>query len=269
METKKDVGPDTNHLMDIYNDVQTTKGTIIMIHGGGWHFQSKSSMIGMAHVFANQGYRTVCVSYPLLSFTFAQLLTVLVILTLLYCCFVKVELLWIWLLLVAILSEYWAHQSWLTVRDQVEAIKVQLQWLCDRDGTSKFTIFGYSCGAHLGAMVAHQTHGIIECCILLSGVYDKSVLGELWGGNQLCLAGVDDFPTNYAPPVATRFLLINASCDMNLKKQTYVFYNRLYEAGVYVQAFIVPDTTHWTVHRKWLTDRAWVVERVMTFMNEV
>jgi acetyl esterase/lipase len=268
MIVKKDVGPDCHHLMDIYNDAQNVHGTVLMIHGGGWHFQSKSAMVGQAYVFAEQGYRVVCVSYPLLSFTFQQMIVAIMILTLIFLLFVKHELLWIWLILVGIMSEYWSYQPWLTVQDQVEAIKVQLQWVRDTYTNSKITIVGYSCGAHLGAMVAHQTYGVIDCCILISGVYDKSILCELMGGSQLTLAGVDDFPTNYAAPVSTRFLLMNASCDLNLKKQTYVYYHKLYEAGVYVKAMIVPDTNHWTVHRRWSTTRSWVRDAVLEFMND-
>ncbi len=267
MIVKKDVGPDCHHLMDIYNDTYNSKGTMIMIHGGGWHFQSKSAMVGIAHVFANQGYRVVCVSYPLLAFTFQQMMMVLVLLTLLFLCFLKMELFWVWILFLGILSEYWSHQPWLTVRDQVEAIKVQIQWIRG-DSNEKVIVLGYSCGAHLGAMIAHQTFNVVDCCILISGIYDKSVLCELYGGSQLTFAGVDEFPTDYAMPVGIRMLLLNASCDLNLKKQAYIYYQKLYEAGVYVKALVVPDTNHWTVHRQWSSKRAWVRDYVIEFIND-
>ena len=274
MIIKNDIGPDAYRVMDIYNDIPTVKDTIIMIHGGGWHFQSKASMVGLAHVMASQNYRVVCVSYPLLAFTFLQLFMVLFLLTLLYCCFIPLELLWCWLLFVGVLSEYWQHQPWLTVQDQVEAIKQQIAWLSMSQNTqviplvSKCIIMGYSCGAHLGAMIVHQTHNLIKSCVLISGVYDKEILCELYGGHQLSLAGVNDFPMNYSVPTDVHFLLINASCDLNLKKQSYVYYQKLVDAGAYVRAIIAPDTNHWTICRQWKTKQAHLLQQVVEFLQE-
>jgi acetyl esterase/lipase len=245
-----------------------------MIHGGGWHFQSKASMVGLAHVMASYNYRVVCVSYPLLAFTFFQLFMVLFLLTLLYCCFIPLELLWCWLLFVGVLSEYWRHQPWLTIQDQLESIKTQIAWLSNPNNglatllTQKCILMGYSCGAHSAAMIAHQTHDIVKSCVLISGVYDKETLCELYGGRQLCHAGVDDFPMNYAVPTDVHFLLINASCDLNLKKQSYLYYQRLYDAGAYVRAIVVPDTNHWTICRQWKTKRTQLLQSVLTFIQE-
>jgi acetyl esterase/lipase len=161
-----------------------------------------------------------------------------------------------------VISEYFKHQPWLTITDQVEAIKVQMAWLA-QTYTQKFMIVGYSCGAHLGALLAHQTFDLIESCILISGVYDRKVLYEIKGGDQL---GVDLFPMDLAVPVGVKFYLINAECDLNLKKQTYVYYHKLYEAGVFVKTLVVPGTTHWTVHRQWGSDRSWVMDKVDEFL---
>jgi acetyl esterase/lipase len=266
MEIKKDVGPDSYHVMDIYNDSPDAINTIIMVHGGGWHFQSKSSMVGIAHVFAEQNYRVVCVSYPLLSFSCVQLLCILAILTLLlvWLC-IESELLWIWVIFLGVISDYHAHHPWLTVRDQVEAIKVQIQWLQLK---KKCIFLGYSCGAHLATMVAIHTHQVVESCVLISGVYDRKVLCEIWGGRQLCYAGVDEFPTDYATPTKDiRFLFLNASIDLNLKKQTHVYYHKLKDAGLYVRARVIPHTNHWTVHRQWGVSRAWVRDYVLDFIK--
>jgi len=266
----------------------STKPWVIMIHGGGWHFQTKSAMEGLACVFANRGYPVVNVSYPLLSFTFDQVLLLLSVLTLLVIlCWAwlryDVQLLTgLWLMIMMIIGEIWRHKPWLTIEDQLSMILKQVEYIHTRYELSSdcpWIVAGYSSGAHLSSLISMRGLpsglGYIHTSVLISGIYGKDLFLEMPASYELYKATFQDvkgeFALEYSQPNDDRtcILLINGESDLNLKKHSYYFYHHLYDAGIYVKSIMIPDTTHWSVHREWSHSRSWVMDQVEEFIERL
>lgn len=129
-------------------------------------------------------------------------------------------------------------------------------------------LLGHSAGAHLAALVGNRKSDAVSGVIGVSGIYSQSRMREQMMGvlfdMDIFESDRNGYPIHLVGPDSPPHLLINAEADPNFKRQTRDYYLVLKRYGVSVNTYIVENTDHFSVIKRWTPDSD-VMRRIRSF----
>lgn len=281
--------------LDVYSPVSRSgaRTTLVMIHGGAWHWGSKDSMRAQADLLARCGYCVVTISYRLSPLSVYEWFYISVILGLLFLCLLWVasrrshRLLWSALgtmSCIGSLTSVWKQEQNTVkhpahVHDVVRAIHWVQDHISEYGGDpQRIILWGHSAGAHLASLAAcnrslwYRPPRHILGVICLSGVYSWARMQHRLVGMQVAQGSLgnapDAFPITHISRQSPPHLLIHAQLDYNLQEHMRDMYIALYEKGVYVDYLIHPGT-HFDMTRDWLFTQRPIMKRMLSFIRQL
>lgn len=273
---------------------------VFYIHGGAWHLGNVANAQPACRALADRGYVAVAASYPLSSFSNAQIevaLTVVIVLmaTLGFTAANTSQLILVMVLtagLIMFIVALWMYVPRENVKhpDHVRELAKKVKWTVDHieeygGNPRHIYLMGHSAGGHLAALLGTNFHYLsdagvpeeyIRGCIPLSGVYSDKRLQETVLGRQLLLNAFGDhqvyhdaFPIYNLSEQTPPFLLINAGWDVSLKRHTYDFHHRLQANGTFVETAYFNELNHYNIVLHWNKHNKAVLDKIEQFLQEV
>lgn len=277
-----------------------TRGTpypmIVYIHGGGWTLGSRERARSTARRLADRGHVVVNVGYrlsPISVYHVAWILAWLALVLFLTCvdAFVPAAVACLVIATLALLMHAWVRGNDGHARHPQHAEDVALATgvASSRYRHRRLVLAGHSAGAHLASLLACNRRFLdaqrveeVSACVALCGVFSDARMRDVAAGNALFYGvfdmddtdtaqpgyAADAFPIYHVTPRTPPHLLWNADHDISLKTHTLDMMATLLSSGVYARALVARNCNHFTICRKWDTDRKYVLDSIEEFVRE-